>query len=183
MAVGTTAALLIAGGAFSATTQVMGANQQAKGIQRQAEYNAQIYEQQAAMVLEKKKIQDYQFNREAARARGSIISKTAGKGFNLGGSPLAILIDNETQMQFDKAIGDYNLDIERNYALSGATNTRQQGVYNARAARFSGYSNAFSTLLNTGASVAMLNLGNPLAKSTAPGGTGMSGRQWWGGRA
>ena len=113
------------------------------------------------MITEKKKIQEYQFNREASRIRGSIISKTAGKGFNLGGSPLAILIDNETNMQFDKAVMDYNTDVERNYAMSGATNTRQQGIYNARATRFSGYSNAFSQILNTGATLGMMNM-NPL---------------------
>ena len=159
---------LLAGGAAMATTQVMGANQQAKAMTRQAEYNAQIYEQQAGMIQEKKKIQDYQFLRQANAARGSIVAKTAGKGFNMGGSPLAILIDNETQMQFDKAIGDYNLDVERNYALSGATNTREQGVINSRAARYTGYSNAFSTILNTGTTYGMMNMGtksNPLVLS------------------
>lgn len=158
MAVGTTAALLIAGGAFSAATQIAGAGAQSKGIQRQAEYNAQIYEQQAEMIQQKKKISEYQFNRNAAAIRGSIVAKTAGKGFNLGGSPLAILIDNESQMQFDKAIGDYNLDIERNFALSGATNTRQTGAMQSRLARFSGYTNAFSTVLNTGAAYGMMNM-------------------------
>lgn len=177
---GMTATIAMAGaGIFQATSQVMAGNAEAKNIQRQSEYNAQIYDQQGQMVLEKKKIQDYQFNREAARARGTIISRTAGKGFNLGGSPLAILIDNETQMQFDKAIGDYNLNIESNYAMSGATNTRETGRAQARLAKFTGYSNAFSTMLNTGAQVGMMNLSNPLAKS----GTGLSGRQWWGGRA
>ena len=150
MALGTTAALLLAGGAFSATTQVMGANTQAKAIQKQAEYNAQVYGQQADMVAEQKRIQDYQFNRQAARLRGSIIAKTAGKGLMLGGSPLAILVDNESQMQFDKAIADYNLDVNRNYALSGADYYRQSGKIQSRAARFGGYSNAFSTMLNTG---------------------------------
>src|SRR3990167_5666277 len=134
-------------GAFTATTQVMGANKQAKSIQRQAEYNAQIYEQQAAMVLEKKKIQDYQFNRQAAFSRGSIIARTAGKGLMLSGSPLAILIDNETQMQFDKAIGDNNWDIEGNFAMSGATNTRQQAINSSRAARYSVFSNALSNCI------------------------------------
>ena len=183
MAVGTVGALLLAGGAFSATTQVMSGQAQAKGIKKQAEYDAQVYEQQAEMIKEKKKISEYQFNRQAAAVRGSIISKTAGKGFNLGGSPLAILIDNETQMQFDKAIGDYNLDIERNYALSGATNIRQQGATQSRLAKATGYSNAFSTLLNTGTTIGMMNLGNPLAKIPGPGGTGLSSSQWWGGRA
>ena len=152
----------IAGG-VSAGMSVMGGNAQAKGIQKQAEYNAQIYEQQGQMILEKKKIQDYQFNRQAAKLRGSIISKTAGKGFLIGGSPAAILADNESQMQFDKAIEDYNLDVERNYALSGATNTRQQGVQQSKLARMQGYTNAFTTILNTGLNVAMMNMGNPLA--------------------
>src|SRR3990167_10508456 len=99
MAVGTTTAILAASAAFTATTQIMGANTQAKSIQKQSEYNAQIYEQQASMIQEKKKIQEYQFNRQAAFARGAVISKTAGKGLLLSGSPLAILVDNETQMQ------------------------------------------------------------------------------------
>lgn len=150
--------LLLAGGGFAATTQIGAGQAQAKSIKRQAEQNSQIYEQQASMVLEKKKIQDYQFNRQAAQARGMIISRTAGKGFNLGGSPLAILIDNETQMQFDKTIEDYNLEIERNFALSGSKNIRAQGVAQSRLARYTGYSNAFSTILNTGATLGMLNL-------------------------
>lgn len=158
MAVATTTALLMAGGALSAGASIMGANSQAKSIQKQAEYNAQVYGQQAAMVMEKKKIQDYQFNRQAAQIRGSIVSKTAGKGFRLSGSPLAILIDNETQMQFDKAIGDYNLDIERNFALSGAANTLEQGATSARNTRFAGYTNAFSTILNTGTNIGMMNM-------------------------
>lgn len=187
MAVGTTA-LMLAGGAFSATTQLMGANTQAKSIQRQAEYNAQVYEQQAAMVQEKKKIQDYQFNRDAARIRGSIVSKAAGKGFGLSGSPLAILIDNETQMQFDKAIGDYNLDIERNYAISGANNMRTQGANDARIAKYSGFNNAFSSILSTGSGV--YNPSNPLSKKansyySSPVIMGRTGGvpTWWGGRA
>lgn len=154
----TASALLMAGGAFSATTQIGAAGAQAKNIKRQAEYNAQVYEQQAELIKEKKKIQEYQFNRQAARARSAIVAKTAGKGFLLSGSPLAVLVDNETQMQFDKAIGDYNLDIERNYALSGATNTRQQGAAQSRLARYGGYTNAFTTLLNTGTSMAIMNI-------------------------
>ena len=160
---GLTSTLLLAGGAMSATSQVMGANQQAKSIERQANYNAEIYEQQAGMITEKKKIQDYQFLRDANRARGSIVAATAGKGLRMGGSPLAILIDNETQMQYDKAIADYNLDVERNYAKSGAINTRQQGAIDARNTRTAGYTNAFSTILNTGTNYAMLNMKSPLA--------------------
>lgn len=161
---------MLTAGAASATMSVMGGNTQANGIKKQAEYNAEIYEQQGQMVLEKKKIQDYQFNRQAAQVRGSIVAKTAGKGLNLSGSPLAILIDNETQMQYDKAIQDYNTDIEYNYAKSGATNMREQGVQQSRLAKMTGYTNAFSTILNTGATYGMLNIGasNPLKPSLSP---------------
>ncbi len=178
MAIGTTAALLLAGGAASATMSAMSGNAQAKNIQRQAEYNASIYDQQGQMIQEKKKIQDYQFNRDSARARGAIVNRAAGKGLMLGGSPLAILIDNETQMQFDKAVQDYNTQIEYNYAKSGAVNTREQGAQQARAARFNGYSNAFSTMLNTGLQVGMMNMSNPLATKNSFASFGK-----WGGRA
>src|SRR3990172_4138920 len=118
MAVGTAAAIvggaIIAGGAYSAYSQAKGGQQQAKSIERQAAFNAEVYEQQA------KKIQDTQYLRAASRMRGSITASAAGKGFLMSGSPLAILIDSESQLQFDKAIDDYNLDVERNFALSGA---------------------------------------------------------------
>ena len=156
MALGTTSALLLAGGAFSAASSIVGAGQQAKAIQKQAEYNAQVYGQQAEMISQKKKIQDVQFLRQSAQVRGAIVSRTAGKGLLLGGSPAAILADTESQMLFDKAIEDYNLDVERNYALSGAEYYRQSGKIQSRLARFSGYSNAFSTILNTGSNVAFL---------------------------
>lgn len=157
MAIGTTAALLLAGGGFTAATSIGAGNAQAKAIEKQAAFNAEVYDQQGEMIKAKKNIQDYQFNREAARVRGSVVAKTAGKGLMLSGSPLAILIDNETQMQFDKAIGDYNLDIERNYAMSGANYTRQTGKSQSALARFTGYSNAFSTALNTGTNIGILN--------------------------
>jgi hypothetical protein len=150
MALGTTAALLLGAGAFSSATQIGAGNAQAKNIERQAKYNSEIYGQQAEMIKEQRKIQDAQFIRDSARIRGSIVSRTAGKGLLLSGSPLAILIDNETQMQFDKAVTDYNTDIEYNYAKSGQTFTTQTGRNQARLSRFSGYGNAFSTMLTTG---------------------------------
>ena len=163
MAVGTATALMVAGGAFSAVSQYAAGQQQAKSIQRQAEFNAQIYEQQGQMIEQKRRVQEYQFNRNAANARGSIISQTAGKGFRISGSPLAVLIDNESQLKFDKAIEDYNLDVEANLARSGAAATRQQGEQQSRLARFRGRAGAFSTILNTGVTFGMLNMGNPLA--------------------
>ena len=87
MAVGTTAAIvggaMIAGGALTATTQIAAGRAQAKSYQRQGEFNAQVYEQQAGMIQEQKKLEEYQYNRRAAKLRGSIISRTAGAGLPL----------------------------------------------------------------------------------------------------
>jgi len=137
-------------GIGSAVSQGMAGNKQAKVVKQQADYNAGIYEQQAEMVLEQKKLQEYQNNRTRARARGATIAHTAGAGFQFSGSPLAIAIDNETQMELDSAVQDYNLDVQRNRYLSEANMTRWTGKQQASAATAQGYSNAFTTLLNTG---------------------------------
>lgn len=168
MAVATSTALLTAaivgGGAFSAVSQAKSGRAQAKSLTKQGEYNAQIYEQQASMIQEQKKLQSSQFYRMAARTRGSIVSRTAGAGFDLGGSPLAILADSEGQMLMDQAVGNYNLDVDSNLARSGAGYSRGTAYEQARLAKSTGYTNAFSTVLNTGATFGMLNM--PL--KTAP---------------
>ena len=144
--------IMLASSAYSAYSSQQAGQQQAKGIERQAAFNAQVYEQQASMIQEKKKIQDYQYLRAAARMRGSITASTAGKGLQMSGSPLAILVDSESQLQFDKAIEDYNLDVEKNFALSGATATRFSGSEQSRLAKATGNSNAFSTILSSASS-------------------------------
>jgi len=157
MAVGTTA-LLIGAGAFSAGTSLMAGNEQAKAVKRQGEHNALVYEQQAEMLKEQKKIQDTQFNRNLKSARGKIIASTAGKGLMLSGSPLAVLADTESQMQFDKAISDYNSAVETSFAKSSAAQTRYSASVESRLARYSGFSNAFSNALSTGVNAAIMGV-------------------------
>ena len=137
-------------GAFTAVSQAEAGKKQGRALQQQGAYNAQVYEQQAQMVLNQKKITEAQYLRNRRRASGSIVAGAAGKGLKLSGSPLAVLADVETQLGFDKAIEDYNLDVSRNRALSGASYQRETGRQQAALARSQGYSNAFSTILNTG---------------------------------
>ena len=147
---GTAAALMVAAGTASAGMSLASGQAQSKAIKNKASFDAQIYEQQAEMVKQKKSVADQQFLRQSTHSRGGIVSATAGKGLLLKGSPLAVLADNESQMQFDKAIQDYNFAIDENLARSGATQTRAQGGYQSRLAQSQGFSNAFSTALNTG---------------------------------
>jgi len=156
MAVGTAAILgttALAAGGFSAFSQIKAGKQQSSNLLYQGNFNSQVYDQQAQMILEKKKLQEYQFGRARGQAQGAVISHTAGAGFEFGGSPMAIAVDNETQMLLDQAVGNYNLDIERNYALSAATASTYEAGQQAKLARTTGYTNAFSTILNTGTNI------------------------------
>lgn len=139
-------------GIGSAISQGMAGNQQAKDIKKQADYNASVYQQQADMTSEAKQLADYQNRRNMAKMRGATIAHAAGAGFDFGGSPLAIMVDNETQMNLDSAVQDYNFDVQRNRYQSEAAMTRWTGDQQARLAKTKGYSDAFSTALNTGIS-------------------------------
>lgn len=146
---GLPAIAVVAAGAISTGMQLKAGREQARAIKQQGEYNAQVYEQQAGMIQEQKKLQEYQSIRARARMRGAGVARTAGAGFEFGGSPLALAIDNETQMLLDQAVGDYNYDVQTNYARSAATASRANAFQQAKLARSTSYSNAFSTALMT----------------------------------
>lgn len=167
MAVGTTAAVaMIAGGAaFSAGSSIMGSRQEATALSQQANFNAGIYEQQAAMIGEQQRIAKYQYGRKIGRMRSSIVSATAGKGLEFTGSPLRIMADNESQLLFDQAINNYNLEVQKNYYQHGAAMTRYQGELEASTARRQGYQNAFSTILNAGTTFASMGAGGAFKPS------------------
>ena len=164
---------LIAGtiglGAMTALTQAQAGRQQAKAITQQGDYNAQVYEQQAAAISAKQKIQNYQMNRQRARTMSTYVAKTAGKGLTMSGSPLAVMADAESQMLFDQAINNYNLNMEKHFAMTSAAATRQQGAFDASATRTQGNMGAFSTLLNGVSQIGLMRMGAK-APSTPSGG-------------
>lgn len=134
----TTAILTLA----TAGTQIAG------GIasNNEAKYNASILEQQAGMIDQQKSLEGYQYNRAIRQLEGKSVARTAKAGFNLSGSPMAVMIDSLTQMEMDKSIGQYNLEVQKRFTLSNAQNVRQRG----KTAMISGFSNAFSTVLAGG---------------------------------
>lgn len=146
---------IVALGVTQAGMQIASGISKSKEIERQAEYNARVYEQQAGMIESQKGLEAYQYNRAIARARGTGIARTAKSGLLFSGSPLAVMVDTETQMQLDKSIGQYNLEVQKRYALSGAAEYRRQGKIGAKTALWAGYTNAFTTLLQTGAFASM----------------------------
>lgn len=130
----------------------------AVAIQQQSEYNAGVYEQQAGMIEKQKQLKAQQDNRLIRFAAGKHTAVTAGKGLEMSGSALAVLNDTITQLEMDKAIGQYNLDVKKYGVLSQAEGERRQGATMAAQYRrkggnalFAGIVGGLSTLYQTGA--------------------------------
>jgi hypothetical protein len=141
---------LVGLGVLQASMQIASGITRSSEIEAEAKYNAAIYEQKAGMVEAQKNLEAYQYERAIKKARGTAVARTAKAGLLLSGSPLAVMIDTETQMLLDKSIGQYNLEVQKRYALSGAAEYRRKGKISSRTALMTGYTNAFTTLLQTG---------------------------------
>ncbi len=176
---GLATAAIVALGAGAAGMQIAQGYSAAKEVNRQGEYNAQVYEQQAGTIGEQARIEAGQYDRAISRTVSKGIVRTAGAGLDMGGSPLAVMVDTETQMLMDKAVGQYDYEVKRRYTLSGADYYRQTAREQGKAAIFGGYSNAFSTMLNT---TAVSGAFSPKMPTTPSGGkwdsVGSYGRVW-----
>lgn len=155
----TSSIAMVAAGAMSAGSSFMGGRAESRALKDQAEFNAQNYEQQAALVAGQKKVNDYHYRRKIGRMRGAHVAGTAARGITFSGSPLRVMADTESQLLYDQAVDNYNLKVQENYYRHGAEMTRYEGGVAASEASRRGTMNAFSTLLSTGGSVAGMNFG------------------------
>lgn len=142
---GAMTAMMVGLGALSAGTQIVGglltkqeAEANAEAISSEAKYNAQIYREQADMIEAQKQLQLQQDNRIIRFAMGKIVATSAAKGIEMSGSALAVLNDTLTQYEMDKAIGQYNLDVQKYGVLSQAEVTERKGYTLASQYRRSG---------------------------------------------
>jgi hypothetical protein len=142
--------------ALSVTTAVMslvGTGTQAYGqytagqdYQAASNYNAALQQQRAQAIDVRKGLTDEQFARIYSRLEGESVSAVAGSGYDYSGSFLEVVNDTLTQVELDRQIAIYNLELEKNQALSHAEELRYQGDVMAR----SGKVDALSTLLTQG---------------------------------
>jgi hypothetical protein len=124
---------------------------QGQAANKEAKYNAGLLDQQAANIDVQKSLEGAQYDRAKGQLVGKSISRTAKAGFNLSGSPMAVMIDSLTQLEMDKSVGQYNLDIQKRNAQMTANQYRRNG----KTALMSGYSNAFSSVLMGAAEIGM----------------------------
>jgi len=131
---GAMTSVMVGLGAVSAVQQVMGgfaageeADYNAAQTLSESRYNASILEQQAGMIEDQKNLKLAQDKRVIRFTMGKTVSMTAGKGIELSGSPMAIMIDTQTQMEMDMAIGQYNLEVQKYGVLSQREATLRRG--------------------------------------------------------
>lgn len=162
---GAMTAMMVGLGVAGAATQVIGGFQQkkeaeynAKVIQNEAAYNAGVYREQAGMIEQQKQLKKMQDERMIRFAMGKTVSSTAAKGLELSGSALAVMVDSMTQLQMDKAITQYNYDVEKYAVLSQAESISRRGASMAaryrregETAMFAGITGGLSTLMGTAA--------------------------------
>lgn len=128
----------------------------AKQAVAESSYNASALYQQAGMIDDQKKLQAYQDSRLIRFTMGKTVSSAAGRGIELSGSPMAIMIDTRTQLEMDKAIGQYNLSVQKYSVLSEAESVKRGGAITAgqyersgKAALTSGITGSITQLYST----------------------------------
>lgn len=153
------------GGALLAMSAVSAISQIGQGKAQRAEsnFNATLYDNQASLIEEKKQIDYGQFNRLKGKTLSTSVASVAASGIGLSGSPMAVMLDAQTQINIDQAISSFNIEQEKNYAKAQADQQRRLGKAQQSAAN----TNAFTTLLSGASNYAMYKGGfdNPLKKS------------------
>ena len=140
-------------GAFTSALALAGIGMQAYGQYKSgqdaasaAAYNASVYQQQASVIETKKGLTRQQFDRMINKLAGAQTVAIAGSGRDLSGSALEVMNDALTQAYLDKQIEIYNLDIQKNSALSAS----QEELRAGQAAKTSGMISAGATILTGG---------------------------------
>lgn len=111
----------------------------------EAKYNAELMRERAELITKKQKMTATQWDRQIARAGGTLIANVAKSGLEFSGSPIVAMIDMTKQMMLDKQTELYNLEIEKRGASSQADAYQRQG----KTALYTGYANTFSKALTS----------------------------------
>ena len=138
---------------ISAATSVMAAQQaSAVGRYNQAiqNRNAQIAEQEAKRIEQQKEFDLARFDQQFAQLQGKTKTAVLTSGVQLSGSGLRILRYNAEQAEIEKDILDYNSKVAESKKLEEANFARMSGDLarqQARAAQFGYYAQAGTSLL------------------------------------
>ena len=103
------------------------------------------------MIDLQKDIESGQYERLKGQTMSKSMANIAKAGIMPSGSAMAVMLDAQTQISIDQAIGKFNFEQQKQYTLAEAEAIRRSG----KQAVYSGYSNAFSTMLSGVSNYAM----------------------------
>lgn len=134
-------------GVIGGIMQAAGQSRQAKDIVAMGEYNAQVPEQQAALVGEKAKLNEYSKRKVMASNLSTQAASYAKAGVAMSGSPIDVYIDSQANAELDIVIDNFNSKIE---ALGYGSEAQQRRFYAEQDAKLMRRRSQM-TLLSTGA--------------------------------
>ena len=141
------------GGLLLAMTAVQAIAQlgQGKVAKAEADYNATLLEGKANVIGAQAEIEYGQYQRVKGQTMGKSVANVAASGIGLGGSAMAVMLNTQTQIGIDQAIGQFNFEQEKQFTLNEAEAMRRQGRQAVSTSRY----NAFSTMLQGVSNYAM----------------------------
>lgn len=158
------------GGVMLAMSAVSAISQIGQGYVSKAEanYNATVAQEQAKSIEVQKQIEAGQYKRQAGKLVSTSLANISKAGIRPTGSAMAVMVDAQTQIGIDQAIGQYNLEQQKQFKTAQASQYKRQGKY----AVYGGYSNAFSSLLKGVSNYAMYSGGLDLSQGAKRAGKG-----------
>lgn len=134
------------GGAIFALTALSAVSQISQGYaeKEEAKFNATLVDNKATLIEAQKGVEAGQYERLKASTLSTSMARIAKAGIKPTGSAAAVMLDTQTQINIDKAIGQFNLEQQKQYTMSEAEQIRRKGQQSV----YSGYSRGFSTILS-----------------------------------
>lgn len=146
--------------AVSAAATAYSAYSQGQAQSNMAKYNAEVAQQNAEQARAEGVAQADQVRREGVRKMGAATAALAANGTDLGGSPLSVIDDLNSESALNEALTKYNAEKQRTYYLNqgqgdtfAAGQASRMGTLNAGASLLSGATKAYGYSLGGGTSV------------------------------
>jgi len=124
-----------------------------QGIQQKktADYNASVYDQQAANIAQQQVVNAEQYRIKKRDMAGNAAASAGASGVMVSGSVAKSISNSLTQLGIDENYNNFNLETQRTQAINNASLSRYQGnqslmsgVLNAGASALMGGSNYYN---------------------------------------
>lgn len=141
-------------GGFGDIIGGIGSFQEGNQLKAMGNYNATIYEQQAASERASQKLLEYQKRKTYKAQIGSQTAAVGKSGIKMSGSPLEVQLDSLTNASLDMSIDKYNSEVKSAGYQNQANMTRWEGKQAKKAAYLKGGLSVLSGAVKIGTAVA-----------------------------